>query len=100
MQWATRTFPPDGWHHVQDQFEEEYEGAGCPPDMMLVYVELPDFRMQIYVGLPSPERLEAYVEFDPCPQPPSSRRPKLLMGDLEEHARLFEPHRPRFERDS
>jgi hypothetical protein len=100
MHWATRIFPPNGWHHVQDQFEEEYERAGCPPDMMLVYVELPDFRMQIYVGLPGSERLEAFAEFDPCPQPPPSGRPKLLMGDLEEHNRLFEPHRPRFERDS
>ncbi len=98
MHWATRTFPPNGWHPVQDQFEEEYEQAGCPPDMMLVYVELPDFRMEIYVGMPRPERLEVYAGFDPCAQPPPSRRPKLLMGDLEEHDRRFEPRHARFRR--
>jgi hypothetical protein len=68
--------------------------------MMLVYVELPDFRMEIYVGMPSPERLEAHAGFHPCPKPPASRRPKLLMGDLEEHDRLFEPGRARLDRSS
>ena len=90
MRWATRTFSGDGWLYVQDQFEVEWERAGSPPDMMLVYIELPDFSMQLFVGLPDPGELLRYRGFEPCPQPAPSQRPKLLMGDLKEHERLVE----------
>jgi hypothetical protein len=63
---------------------------GLPSDMMLVYVELPDFSMQLFLSVPDPDELLRYRGFEPCPQPSPSRRPKLLMGDLQAHA-LFLP---------
>ena len=44
MIWATRTFSENGWYHVQDQFEEQYDAAGEPAGMMLVCVDTPDFK--------------------------------------------------------
>jgi hypothetical protein len=90
MHWATRTFPADGWYYVQDQFEIEWEMAGSPSDMMLVYFDLPDFRLQLFVGLPDPGEILRYRGFEPCSEPATSKKPKLLMGDLKEHARMFE----------
>lgn len=90
MHWASRVFAADGWYYVQDQFELEWEMAGSPSDMMLVYVELPDFSMQLFVGVPDPGVLLRYRGFEPCSAPAASKRPKLLMGDLNEHGRLFE----------
>jgi hypothetical protein len=89
MHWATRTFSVDGWYYVQDQFEAEWEASGSPSDMMLVYVQLPDHSMQLFVGLPDAGELLRYRGFDHCPLPPSSSQPKLLMGDLKEHEFLF-----------
>jgi hypothetical protein len=57
MIWATRTFSENGWYHVQDQFEEQYDAAGEPIGMMLVCVDTPDFKTRIYVGLPDPSLL-------------------------------------------
>jgi hypothetical protein len=90
MHWATRTFSGDSWFYVQDQFEVEWDRAGSPSDMMLVFVELPDFSMQLFVGLPDPGELLRYRGFEPCSPPTSTKRPKLLMGDPKEHASLFE----------
>ena len=90
MHWATRAFSGDSWLYVQDQFEVEWERAGSPSDMMLVFVELPDFSMQLFVGLPDSGELLRYRCFEPCSPPAPSQGPKLLMGDLEEHSRLFE----------
>ena len=89
MHWATRTFSGDGWFYVQDQFEVEWERAGSPSDMMLVYIELPDFSMQLFVGVPDLGELLRYRGFEPCSPPASSARPKLLMGDVKEHNLLF-----------
>ena len=93
MFWATRTFSKDGWYYVQDQFEEEFEAAEGPPDTMLVYVELPDFRMQLFVGMPEPHLLELYSGFERCSRPAASNRPKLLMGDPARFDELFNPRR-------
>lgn len=100
MHWATRAFSPDGWYHVQDQFEEEYEAAGSPPGMLLVYSEMPDFRMRIFVAMPEPSLLDLYSGFERCPRPEPSLRPKLLMGDNAEFDQLFNMRRARLDRAS
>lgn len=89
MHWATRIFSKDGWYDVQDQFEATYEAAGRPVDMMLVYREMPDFRMHLFVGMPDMPRLEAFAGFEAVEQLEPPARPKLLMGDPDEFALLF-----------
>ncbi len=76
-------------YYVQDQFEIEWEAAGSFSDMMLVYVELPNLTMQLFVGMPEAGQLSRYRGFEPCLQPMPSQKPKLLMGDLKQHDRLF-----------
>ena len=68
MIWATRIFPQNGWYHVQDQFEEQYDAAGEPEGMMLVCVDTPDFKTRIFVGLPDPSLLASYDGFTPSPR--------------------------------
>jgi hypothetical protein len=89
MFWATRVFPEDGWFAVQDQFEDEWERAGEPPDMMLVYAYEQGSRARICIGLPDRALFSAYLGFDeidpadlPCPM-------SLLMGNEDEFKRLL-----------
>lgn len=60
MFWASRVYPTDGWFEVQDQFENQWDRAGEPSDMMLVYAEEPGDRDRVCVGLPDRALLSQY----------------------------------------
>jgi hypothetical protein len=89
MYWASRTFAPGAWFEAQDRFEELWADAGEPADMMLTYVDTPDFQVRIFVGLPAPADSVAFPEFQPVQEPDLPKRPKLLMGDVDEFKRRF-----------
>jgi hypothetical protein len=89
MYWASRTFAPDTWFEAQDRFEEQWEKAGERPDMMLVYAETPDFQVRVFIGLPEANLIAVYPGFHPVGEPDLPKRPKLLMGDVEEFRRHF-----------
>jgi hypothetical protein len=86
MIWAARTFSRNGWYTVQDQFEEQYDQAGEPADMMLVAVETPDFRTRIIMGVSDPSLLGAYDGFAPLAESELPRFGHLLFG----HQQAFE----------
>ena len=52
MIWATKAFPKQGWYHVQDRFEAEFETRGDPNDMMFLFADRSDYGTDIFVGLP------------------------------------------------
>ena len=81
MIWATRTFSENGWYHVQDQFEEQYDAAGEPIGMMLVCVDTPDFKTRIYIGLPEPSLLASYDGFTLVAESDLPRYGHLLFGN-------------------
>jgi hypothetical protein len=89
MFWASRTFAPERWYDAQDRFEEQWAEAGEPADMMLVYAEMPDFQMRLFMGLPEPQLLQAHAGFDPLVESDLPKRPKLLMGDADAFRRQF-----------
>jgi hypothetical protein len=39
--WLEQTFPYDGWSHVQEAFEKQFDAFDGPRDMMLVKVANP-----------------------------------------------------------
>jgi hypothetical protein len=80
MIWATRTFTENGWYHVQDQFEEQYDAAGEPAGMMLVCVDTPDFKTRIYRGVPDPSLLASYDGLTPVAESELPRSGHLLFG--------------------
>ena len=89
MFWAMRVFPEDGWFAVQDQFEDEWDRAGEPSDMMLVYADEPGARARICVGLPDRALLSAYAGFDEIAASQLPLGVSLLMGSHDEFRRLF-----------
>jgi len=89
MFWSSRNFAHDAWYETQDRFEEQWAEAGEPPDMMLVYTETPDFQTRLLIGLPDPELIAAHPGFQPVGEKDLPKRPKLLMGDVDEFRRQF-----------
>jgi hypothetical protein len=89
MFWATRVLPADGWFEVQDQFENEWERAGEPPDMMLMYADEPGLRARICVGLPDRALLSEYAGFTEISAAELPPKVSLLMGSEDEFQRLF-----------
>lgn len=89
MFWAARTFVDNAWFEVQDRFEEEWDQARQPADMMLVYSETPDFQTRLFVGLPEGRPVDDYPGFEHIEQTELPRRPKLLMGDVDEFRSRF-----------
>jgi hypothetical protein len=89
MFWASRTFTADTWFEAQDRFEEAWAEAGEPADMMLVYVETPDFQTRVFIGLPDPKLCAAHPGFEPVEERDLPKRPKLLMGSDDEFRKQF-----------
>jgi hypothetical protein len=89
MFWASRTFAPDTWFEAQDRFEEQWTEAGEPANMMLVYAETPDFQIHVLIGLPDATLIAAHPGFQQVGEPELPKRPKLLMGDVDEFTRQF-----------
>jgi hypothetical protein len=52
MFWAAKTFARNGWFADQDRFEEQWESAGEPSNMLLVYALTPDFRSACSLAYP------------------------------------------------
>jgi hypothetical protein len=90
MFWAAKTFARNGWFADQDRFEEQWESAGEPSYMLLVYALTPDFRERVFVGLPDREMLAAYPGLSRS-EHDIPRNAKLLMGDVCEFYRIFPP---------
>lgn len=74
MFWASRVFPANGWFEVQYQFDDQWERAGEPADMMLVYADEPGHRDHLCVGLPDRGLL--------CAMPGSTKLPKQICHNL------------------
>jgi hypothetical protein len=89
MFWVSRTFAPDARYEAQDRFEEQWTEAGEPPDMMLVFSETPDFQTRVLIGLPDPALIARHPGFQPLEVADLPKRPKLLMGDVDEFRRQF-----------
>jgi hypothetical protein len=63
--------------------------AGEPADMMLVFAETPDFLTRVFIGLPDPELIAKHPGFQPVAENDPPKRPKLLMGNVDEFKRQF-----------
>jgi hypothetical protein len=87
--WATKTFAPDGWFGVQDLFEEQWDLLENPREMMLVLVDTPDRRTNIYVGLPDAALLPDYAGFRVIKRDELPAAAGLLMGVPDEFERHF-----------
>jgi hypothetical protein len=89
MIWVKRTFPREGWYHVQDRFEEQFGARGEPQDMMLLFADRSDYQTDIFVGLPDESLLSRYEGFQPIAEGDLPGRVRLLWGDENEFNRRF-----------
>jgi hypothetical protein len=87
--WATKAFPKQGWYHVQDRFEAEFETRGDPNDMMFLFADRSDYGTDIFVGLPDESGLPSYPGFRPIAESDLPSRVRLLWGDVHEFERRF-----------
>jgi hypothetical protein len=97
MIWAARLFSRDGWYILRDQFEEAYEAAGAPNDMMLAYADTPSFDTVLFIGVPDTTDLSPDEDFEVIDERTLPRNIRLLFGDetlFRERARLSRASSP------
>jgi hypothetical protein len=90
--WIERTFPHDGWSHVHDAFESQFDALGGPRDMMLVKVARHDQMFcQLIVALPHAGLANVYEGFCEITPEQLPRRASLVMGHQDVFNELFMP---------
>jgi hypothetical protein len=79
--WLEQTFPYDGWSHVQEAFEKQFDAFDGPRDMMVVKVANPTQKIcHLIVALPHAALGNAYEGFSAISPEQLPDRAALVVG--------------------
>jgi hypothetical protein len=88
--WIERTFPIDGFFHMQNFFQDQFTALKQPREMILVQVNSPDLSTtRLIAGLPegtSAAQYEGFVEIQPSELPSTA---SFLVGHPDRFKELF-----------